>query len=267
MLDKKKLLGVGITNASKEEILEYILQGLEKSQEKYYVVTPNPEILVYANKHPEFKSILNNARLALSDGVGVILAGKFLGKRFKERVTGTDLVENLCKVINGKPITVGFLGGGPKIAERTAECLRSRYPGLRVVFAAPEWDKNGFSFRNKYHVLSIKYQGNREKENLHNTEIDILFVAFGFPKQEEWMAANLNKRIFQIAIGVGGAFDYISGNVPRAPVWVQNLGFEWLYRLIRQPWRVRRQLALLEFVFLVLKERFKLPHSKPLAML
>lgn len=239
MLEKKNLLGVGVTNASENEILEYILQSLQKKGEKYYVVTPNPEILVYANKNREFKNILNNARLALCDGTGLFLAGWFMGKSFKGRVTGTDLVKNLCFAVSKRPITVGFLGGGSGVAERTAECLKSEFPGLKVAFAGSEPDKLLKSLKNPKLL------------------IDILFVALGFPKQEEWMAENLDKVPVKVAIGVGGAFDYISGRVKRAPKFLQNSGFEWLYRLIRQPWRIKRQLALLEFIFLVLKERFR----------
>lgn len=228
-MEKNFLLGVEITNETKENILKYIITSLEKKGEKYYVVTPNPEILVHATKHPTFKSILNNARLALPDGIGVIIAGNFLGGPFKERVTGIDLMESLCKEVSKKPITVGFVGAGPKIAERAAECLVSRYPGLKVGFAAPEWHKA--------------------------PQIDILFVAYGFPKQEEWMSERIGRVPVGVMISVGGSFDYLSGNVQRAPQVVRSIGFEWLYRLIRQPWRIKRQLALLEFIWLVLKEK------------
>lgn len=261
MLNKKFLFGVGITDATNEEILEYILQSLQKSAEKYYVVTPNPEILVYANKHPGFKSILNNARLALCDGVGVIWGGRVLGKTFKERFTGTDLLENLCRRVVKQPITVGFLGGGPKIAERTAECLVKKYPGLKVVFAASEWPEETSPKQKILRDEDIKILSKGEKKLpsilvSQYPNIDLLFVAFGFPKQEEWMAANLNKGIFRVAIGVGGAFDYISGRVKRAPKVIRAIGLEWLYRLIRQPWRAKRQLALLKFILLVLREKF-----------
>lgn len=233
MLEKKKVLGIGITKARDNEILEYIITSLEKSEGKYYVVTPNPEILVYAKSHANFRTILNNARIALCDGVGIIWAGKVLGQGVKHRVGGTDFIEKVCSEVCKKPITVGFLGGRGSVAEKTAECLQKKYPGLKVVFAASEWP-----------------------ENSSKLSIDILFVAFGFPKQEEWIAQNLEKIPVKIALGVGGAFDYISGNIERAPVFIRELGFEWLYRLIRQPWRIKRQLALLEFIFLVLKEKF-----------
>lgn len=263
MLDEKFLLGVKITNAKKEEILEYILQSLKNLGEKYYIITPNPEILVYANKHKGFKEILNHARLGLCDGIGVIWGGKILGINFKQRIAGTDFLESLCKKVSEKPITVGFLGAGPKIAERTAECLRLRYPKLKVSFAAQEWsisNKNSpEGFKN--YDLRIKNEEKKiinHKSYIINQSIDILFVAFGFPKQEEWIARNLPHLPVRIAIGVGGAFDFISGNVPRAPVFLRKLGLEWLYRLIRQPWRIKRQLALLEFIFLVLKGKIKL---------
>lgn len=279
MLKKIFLLGVGITNAKEDEILEYILQSLKKTAEKYYIVTPNPEILVYANKRPEFRKVLNNARLALCDGIGVFWAGKLLGKSIKQRVTGVDLLANLCKAASNQPITVGFLGGGEKIAERAAECLTKRYPGLKVGFAAPEWNFGRLShvagaareqapqrLDQTRSLSESRHPSGVEKIRLSTSTfsspasgqapfIDILFVAFGFPKQEEWMAKNIGKVPVRVMLGVGGAFDYISGAVPRAPRIVRSLGLEWFYRLIRQPWRLKRQVALLEFMRLVLKEK------------
>ncbi|MBI2025987.1 MAG: WecB/TagA/CpsF family glycosyltransferase [Candidatus Levybacteria bacterium] len=234
MNDFKKinLLGVGFTNASKQEILEFIYTGLQSSTKRYYIVTPNPELLVLANKDKNYKTVLNNAKLALADGVGVILASSFLGKPLKQRITGVDLTESLCNYVSKRPITVSFLGGGPKVAELTAECLHKKYPGLKVSWAAKEYDKS-----------------------LKNKKTDILFVAFGSPKQEVWIARNLENLNVGVVIGVGGAFDFITGKVPRAPKFLQNLGLEWLFRLIIQPWRVKRQLSLIKFIILVLKEK------------
>lgn len=235
MLKKTFLLGVGITNAKKEEILEYVVKKLEKKDKNFYIVTPNPEFLVLANKKKSFKDILNRAEIASNDGVGLKIAALMSGKHLSDRFTGVDLVEMLCSRVSDRPITVGFLGGRPEVAELAAKCLVAKYPGLKVVYAASEW--------------------NPEKKN---NPIDILFVAFGFPKQEEWMAEHQRSNIYRMAVGVGGAFDYISGKVPRAPKFVRQIGFEWLFRLIVQPWRIRRQLALAEFVFLVLKEKLNI---------
>lgn len=234
MLVKKNILGVDIANVSKKEVLEYITKNLRKNIKKYYIVTPNPEILVLANNDFKYKKVLNSANLALADGVGIILAGKLLGKPLKERIPGTDLVKILCETIAKQPIMVSFLGGRPKIAEKTAECLRKEYPGLRIKFAGEDLPKD-----------------------LNKLTSDILFVALGSPKQEFWIAENLKKLPVKVAIGVGGAFDYISGNVPRAPGWVRYLGFEWFFRLLIQPWRIKRQVALIEFISLAIKERFR----------
>lgn len=256
-MDKENLLGVKINTQTEGEILEYILKTLGNSSGKYYIVTPNPEFLVFAHKNPSFNTILNNARLALPDGSGVIWAGKILGKNFKERVTGTDLVKNLCERVSDQPITVGFLGAGPKIAERAAECLTRKHPGLRVVFVGEEWGGQNMMQSDIVNGKKVEKTTKDSQKAQKQPQIDILFVALGFPKQEEWIYQNISKIPVRIAIGVGGAFDYISGKTPRAPVFVQRLGFEWLYRLIRQPWRLKRQLALIEFIYLVLKEKIK----------
>ena len=282
MLEKKFILDVGITNATKHEVLEYIIKGLEKNGKKYFIVTPNPEILVLAHKAKTYKNILNNAEIALPDGVGVVIAGKILGVRLKGKVTGVELLESLCSEVSEKPITVGFLGGGYRIAEKTAECLGMKYPSLRIAFAGSEWPKTEEDTQGKIEDRRLKVGVEVRKlkidkkidlpsstiKNLPSTfydlssSIDILFVAFGAPKQEIWISENLDKLPVRVAIGVGGAFDYISGKIPRAPDFIQKLGFEWLFRLVIQPWRIKRQLALLEFAFLVLKEKFS-RSSKP----
>jgi len=262
MLTKNNVLGVGITNETAENILEYILQRLRIAP-KFYIVTPNPEILVYANKHPKYKNILNNAEVALPDGAGLFLASIFMAKPFRERIPGVDFLEMLCKSTVRNPISMGFLGGRREIARKAADCLKKKYPHLNIVFIAEEWSQDGFvkqESANKYKPASVDKLKQKTVHNpklmLDNPEIDILFVAFGHPKQEEWIYENLNKIPVKAAMGVGGAFDYLSGEVKRAPLIVRAIGFEWLYRLIKEPWRLKRQLALIEFVKLVFKERF-----------
>ncbi len=253
MLNKTFLLGIGITNASKEEVLEYLIKTIKKKGKNFYVVTPNPEFLVLADKQNTFKNILNRADLALNDGVGLTIAAKILGKDLKERFTGVDFAKSVCERISGQPITVGFLGGRDGVAEATAKCLLSSYPGLKVVFAGSEW--SGEEIKDERLKKKEKKIINH-KSLILNQPIDLLFVAFGFPKQEEWIVEHLDSNIYRAAVGVGGAFDYISGRVSRAPVFVQKVGLEWLFRLIVQPWRFKRQLALPQFIGLVLKEKF-----------
>ncbi len=246
-LVKTDLFGVGVTNDYKENILEYITTFLQKSSNKMYIVTPNPEIVVRANKESDFRQVLNQAQISLPDGVGLKIASYFFGKKIKERVTGLDMMESICRVSNDWPITVGFLGGGPGVAERCAECLREKYPNLKVIFTAESIDKNEIE---ESKVSSI----NNGKQN---TTIDVLFVAFGASKQEFFMAENLGKLPVRIMMGVGGAFDQIVNPSLRPPKIIDKIGLGWLYRLIRQPWRWKRQLALIEFVGLVIKEKLK----------
>ena len=167
------------------------------------------------------------------DGIGVVLAAKIMGKPLKQRVTGVDFVESLCKYISKRPITAAFLGGGPRVAEKACECLQKKYSGLKTAWFSQE-----------------------PNDSLLYKSTDILFVAFGSPKQEEWIAKNLDKIPAKVVIGVGGAFDFISGNVRRAPKFIRSLGLEWLFRLLIQPWRIKRQLSLIKFVYLIFKEKF-----------
>lgn len=301
MKNKVFLLGVGFSSIKINEVLEFIIKGLAKDGKKYYIVTPNPEILTIASSNPNYKTVLNNAELALPDGVGVMLAAKLLDKPLKEVIHGVDLMESLCKGVSKQPITVGFLGGGTGIANKTSECLQKKYPGLKVVFTSEEWDEDNFKFQisppaKAWHWRAgnfksiqqsknakiresmgdgrpkknstaldlpqneLSYSGKEiinHKSTIINQGIDILFVAFGSPKQEIWIAENLDKLPVKVAIGVGGAFDFVSGKVKRAPVWVRKIGLEWLFRLILQPWRIKRQLRLFKFVFLVLGEKVK----------
>jgi N-acetylglucosaminyldiphosphoundecaprenol N-acetyl-beta-D-mannosaminyltransferase len=305
MIGKKNILGVGITDATQKEVLEYLVKNIQNSGKKLFVITPNPEFLVLANKKVDFKNVLNKSDLASPDGVGIMMAAKFLGKPLKERFTGVDMVESLCKMVAEKPITVGFLGGRGGVAEKTSECLRKTYPDLKVAFVGEEWPGDDLNrqprvsgdtwlsgrgpVRSNPSILRqgfgmvlpakatcpsklSKRSGVRNPSPLtvpndqhfnnstiqqfnNNNSIDILFVAFGAPKQEFWINENLDKIPVKVAIGVGGAFDYISNKIPRAPTLVRNIGLEWLFRLAVQPWRLKRQLSLLQFVVLVLKEK------------
>jgi N-acetylglucosaminyldiphosphoundecaprenol N-acetyl-beta-D-mannosaminyltransferase len=246
-LPKIDILGVDFTNVEKFKILEYIITSLINKNDSYYIVTPNPEMIVFSRRNNHFLKILNQARIALPDGIGVVLAGKVLGKPISERIPGADFLEDLCREIAGKPITVGFLGGRSGVAERTVECLVGKYPGLRIGFVGEEWGEAGFDLARKYQVNTVR------RKHRHQV-VDILFVAFGFPKQEKWMAEHVGKIPVRVMMGVGGTFDYLSGEVVRAPFILRALGLEWLFRLFVQPWRWRRQIALVEFCLLVLRE-------------
>lgn len=231
-LVKKEILGVALTDTTLREVSEYIVSWVKNNKKKCFIVTPNPEIVVYCSNHPQTKELINEADIAVCDGVGLLTAVKVLGLPLKERITGVDLMRELCRRAADQGLSIGLLGGRGRIAEQAGECLREKYPKLIIAFTGSDWDVTKFP----------------------KSGLDILFVAYGFPKQEEWIAKNLPILPIKAAMGVGGALDYLSGNVMRAPLVIRSLGLEWLFRLIRQPWRIKRQLRLVTFVWLVLKE-------------
>ena len=219
-----EILGVKIDNLDMEEILERVEDFLKHAQQRY-LVTSNPEFLVKAQKDEEFRKILNQADLSIPDGVGLVFASRFLGQPIKERVAGVDLMERICQRATQANWSVLLVGAEPGVAEKAIENLKSRYPGLKVSEDKPV----------------------------------ILFVALGAPKQEKWIVENLRQiPSVKLALGVGGAFDFISGRVRRAPKLVQRMNMEWFWRFSRQPWRVKRMYdALIRFPWLVVKSRYR----------
>lgn len=239
---KVKVLGVKIDDISIDQAVQMVedwLKGPDK-QAGFYIVTPNPEMVVLAQKDLEFKKILNNADLAIPDGIGLRLSG-----RVKHKVAGVDLMGKLVEEASKKAFTVGFLGGRDQVAEKTAECLKEKYPGLKITFA-----KSGGKVYDQSQWLGLS--GRKKPFAIPPT--DILFVAFGAPKQEKWIAKSLHYLPIKVAMGVGGSFDYLSGIVPRAPSLIKKIGLEWVFRLLTQPWRIRRQLALLKYLWLLTKQ-------------
>lgn len=268
---KKNVLGIKIDDITMEEALDKVQGWLSKPGKpqyrtvrgKHYIVTPNPEIVVMAQKDEELKRIINKADLAIPDGVGLKLTGDIVCI-----LPGIDFMEALVKMASEKAFTIGLLGGIDRVAERVAERLKSRYPELKISFAIQgpviparfaKRAKAGIHTNDNLWIPDPirQAQGPEYIEGqVRDDKCDILFVAFGPPKQEKWIANNLSKLDIKVAMGVGGAFDYISGKVPRAPVWMRVLGLEWLFRLAVQPWRIKRQLALLIYIWLLTKENF-----------
>ena len=244
-MKKVDILGVGIDNLSLQEVLEKVTHFLQ-SANQHFIVTPNPEFLVAANKDKQFKEILNYADIAVSDGVGLLYAAKFNKKKLV-RVTGADLIWAISELANGqtKPWPVYLLGAGEGIAMKTAEILSKQFLNLKIA---------GAQSGGEVTLSATNYDLINE---INLTKPKILFVAFGQIKQEKWIFNNLDKLpSVKLAIGVGGAFDYLSGATPRAPSFLQSLGLEWLYRLIQEPKRWQRIVnAIIIFPALVIKER------------
>lgn len=238
MVESVEILGVRVDDVTYEESLAIICEFIESGR-PHHVMTTNTEHAVVAQKDPEFRRILNQAPLAVPDGSGLIFASRLFGKPLRQHVTGTDLADKLMGLSAKKGYRVFLLGAGAGVAEEAARQLSLRYPGLKVVgtypgSARPE-DEDDIISR----VKAAK-------------PIDVLLVAYGSPAQEKWIARNLERLGVPVAIGVGGVFDFFAGRVPRAPKWMRDVHLEWLFRLLIQPHRWRRQLALPYFVLLVL---------------
>ncbi|MEI6327133.1 MAG: WecB/TagA/CpsF family glycosyltransferase [Candidatus Roizmanbacteria bacterium] len=209
-----------------------------------HVVSLNPENVMSAQTDDKFKEILNSANIQIIDGIGVLLASRWTDeyKTDYERVTGVDLlaklVDNLTENNLLSPLVIGFIGGKTGVATRLADQCRKKYPSsLQVEFVdIPDIDPNDSKIIRQ--IVDLK--------------INLLFVALGSPNQEKWIQDHRSELSHIVCMGVGGAFDMLTGLTPRAPKFVQNIGFEWLYRLITQPWRWGRQVRIIRFAIKVL---------------
>jgi N-acetylglucosaminyldiphosphoundecaprenol N-acetyl-beta-D-mannosaminyltransferase len=234
------VLGVRVDDVTYPEALTLLLRAID-SRTPTVVTTPNPEIVMLAHRESDFCAVLNRAALNIPDGIGLLLAARLAGQRLREHVQGTDLVLLLAAESARLGHRWFLLGGASDSAARAAEALRTRFPGLQVVGA----DGGSPSLADDRWV--------RERITA-NGPVDVILVAYGAPKQERWLDRNLASLGIPVGIGVGGVFNYLTGDAPRAPVWLRRIHFEWLHRLITQPWRWRRQLALPVFVALAVAE-------------
>ena len=219
---KYNIFDVPIDAVTTDEALTMAGKMLSNGRQNI-IFTLNPEILLLGRKNQDYKKVLQSADLALLDGIGLVWLGRFFGMPFKERVTGADFMEELAKLAGQTGKSIFLLGGRNGAAEKTANALKTKFPGIKIV---------GF--------LEDQSQWQNCAEIF---KADILFVAIGAPKQEVWIYDNLPKlRNIKIAVGVGGAFDFISGKIPRAPKLLREIGLEWMWRLMIEPrkrfWRV-----------------------------
>lgn len=215
-----------------------------KYNKKHHITTPNPEQIIIAQEDREFKRIINASDLSIPDGIGLVLAARIKNGLFNssfKRISGVDLMLALCDLAEKEDLKVFLLGGKNNAAQKAKKQLKLSNKDLQVGY-----------FKG---AEEIKKETKKEKartiKKINEFKPDFLFVAYGAPYQEKWIAKNLKELDVKIAMGIGGAFDYISGNVKRAPVFVRKIGMEWLWRLFLQPWRWKRQLRLIKFVKLL----------------
>lgn len=267
-----KILGIELIGNTFAEVLGLIEARISQNH-KTFITTPNPEFLVYVQDNPWFARLLIQSDIAIPDGVALFWAEEVLLKKGlfprlfvgfliglkvifsgwgEKRISGTDLTEKLCHLAAQKGWTVYFLGGKPGIAQKTLNLLEKKYPGLKGWAAA---GPNLELIMDNGEWKTEQKEINRCVDEINKEKPDFLFVALGMGKQEKFIGENWGQLKVKLGIGIGGAFDYLSGEVRRAPQWIQKTGFEWLYRLCQEPWRWKRQLKLWQFIWLILTEK------------
>ncbi|MFC2947529.1 WecB/TagA/CpsF family glycosyltransferase [Virgibacillus sediminis] len=240
MSDKQKetILGVDVSVETYESLKSKLFSA-EAEEKQSFIVAVNPEKIMKANDDPSLKELINTADYQIPDGVGVLIASKLQGGRVTDRITGIDLMIELVGEATSQGKSIFLYGAKPGVAETAKQELEKQHPGLQVA------------------GVMDGYEQDNEKivENINASGADLVFAALGSPKQEEWIRDNRERLNVSILQGVGGSFDVIAGNIKRAPAPFRKTGLEWLYRLIVEPWRWKRQLNLPKFLVKVWKNR------------
>lgn len=237
-MNKETILGVNVSVTSYEELKKCVEEDI-KNNKKSFIVAINPEKILKAREEEKLKDLLNSADYQIPDGIGVVYASKLKKGKIKSRITGIDCMEMLCREANDKGYKIFLYGAKKDIIKEAKKRLEEKFENIKIVGAIDGYEKNN----------------DKIIKEINKSKADIIFVALGSPKQENWILENKDKVCIKIFQGVGGSFDVISGNIKRAPIWMQKIGLEWLYRLIKEPKRIFRQIKLVKFLVLVLFKR------------
>ncbi|MDD3284558.1 MAG: WecB/TagA/CpsF family glycosyltransferase [Patescibacteria group bacterium] len=230
-MSKTNILTIDIDNITLKETLKKI-ENFVDDDKQHYIVTPNPEIVLKAQKDSYYRAVLNNADISVPDGTGIILASWVIGNPIYKKITGIDLCWEICKLSSQKEYKIFLLGGKDNSSKIAKTKLELKYKNIKIVGA-----EDGFE--------NIKNISNEENKNIidkiNESCAQILFVAYGAPFQEKWIYENLGKiSKVKVAMGVGGSIDFISGKAIRAPRLLRAIGLEWVWRLIIEPNRIQR---------------------------
>jgi N-acetylglucosaminyldiphosphoundecaprenol N-acetyl-beta-D-mannosaminyltransferase len=235
-----EVLGCRVDAVGRSEAVERIAR-LAQDTRPSIVVTLGVEMVMYAQRDPHFRELVARSALSLCDTIGVLLASRVRGGPLRERVTGVDLIGPLAqRSADAGDVRLYLFGAAPGVAERAAEQLRETYPGVRVAGT-----RNGYFSPGESTAIAAA---------IADSGANVVLVGLGSPKQEYWLEEFLGATRAGVGIGVGGTFDVLAGTAARAPLPLQRAGLEWLYRLIREPSRWRRQLALPRFAAAIVRE-------------
>lgn len=241
MIGRIGVHGLQISNATMGEALSAIGEMLKEAR-LHTVYTPNAEMVMQAVRDPALAILLNGADLLLADGAGVVLGSKILGNPLKEKVSGIDAARGLMRSAASSPLSFYLFGGKPGIAEKASGRLLAEYPGISIAGT-----RNGYSEAE---------DGEATVSDINRACPDVLFVCLGAPRQEKWIESHRDKLKCRVAMGLGGSLDVFAGTVKPAPDRMRRMGLEWLYRLMKEPYRWRRMLDLPRFMWLTVRVRF-----------
>ena len=234
------ILGIPIHQMTRTELFS-LLQERKEADQSTWVVTVNAELVMRAREKQQVADALQQADLLLADGSGIVWAARALGSYLPERLPGIEVAEGLVKWAAVAGLTMYFLGAQPGVAEEAIAKLWLKYPELEVV--------------GHHHGYFQEAEAAGIIAEICSRRPDILLVALGAPRQELWLARHFADLGTCLAVGVGGSLDVWSGRVKRAPAWMGDRGLEWLYRLVTQPQRAGRMLALPRFVYQVMRAK------------
>lgn len=227
--------GIPIVNTTMAEAVDWIMRQAA-SEAKQQLAFVNPDCLNIAWSHADYHRVLRDAQRVLPDGIGIHLGCRMLGQSLKANVNGTDLFPLLCEAAASNAVPLYLLGARPGIARATAEAMRKRFPALRIVGARDGY----FTAEEEGAVV----------EDINRSGARILLVALGAPRQDLWISRWRDALAPPVCMGVGGLFDFYSGRIPRAPLWMRELGLEWSYRLMQEPGRMWRRYVIGNPLFL-----------------
>lgn len=226
-MSRMKFLNTEVDNLSMEDAIDRI-EKLIENKKPSYVVTPNVDHIVKLDTDEEFQEVYKNADLILTDGMPLIWISKVKKTPIKEKVSGSDLFPKVCEMASNKGYKVFLLGAAEGVAEKAAENLKNKYDGLNIVGTySPSY---GFE-NNEEEIEQIVNM-------IKSVNPDILAVGLGAPKQEKFIYEYKNKLNVPISLAIGASIDFEAGNINRAPIWMQKIGLEWFYRLIKEPKRM-----------------------------
>ena len=239
------ILGVPVHPVTMGETVD-LVKACMAEEGLHQIATVNPEFVMTARSNQSFRALLQKTTLNIPDGNGLLWAARRLGQPFPERVPGSELIYHLAEAAAREGWRIFLLGAGPGVAAEAADVLRERYPGLRIVAT--------------YEGSPDPGEDQQITDRINASGAELLFVAYGAPNQDLWIARNqICLPMVKVAMGVGGTLDFVTGRSKRAPNWIQDLGLEWLHRLVREPWRWRRMLALPRFVWAILRTGQNVP--------